>query len=160
MCRAFDEWETPQSDAREQVRRFRATLDHSERMASEVSTTNQPRGEAERVVAAVADARRVFAQVPADGGRFPCRDRLWDTFRELVTIENHWSASAARSVVTDVDRICAPTGMSARGIEAHARQLDDAATASEQNIRSAIATHADLAARFRVQAASYGAAAR
>jgi len=159
VCQAFDDWETPPTNAREQVRRFSATLDYTERMASEVSSTNQPRTEAERVVAAVVDARRVFARVPADGGSFPCRDPLWDSFRELLMLENHWSASAARRVVTDVDRICAPTGMSARGVENHARQLEDAASASEQNIRTVITTHEELVARFRAQAASYGAAA-
>jgi|GEM_PF-970571 len=159
VCQAFDAWETPPSDVREQVHRFSATLDQTERMASEVSTTNQPRADAERVVAAVAAARLVFARVPADGGRFPCRDRLWDSFRDLLMLENHWSAAAARRVVTDVDRICAPTGMSARGVENHARQLEDAASASEQNMRSVIATHEELVARFRAQSASYGAAA-
>jgi len=157
VCQAFDDWETPPTDAREQVRRFSVTLDQTERMASEVSTTNQPRTDAERVVAAVADARRVFARVPPDGGSFPCRDRLWDSFRELLMVENHWAAAAARRVVTDVDRICAPTGMSARGVENHARQLGDAASASEQNIRSVIATHEGLVVRFRAQAVSYGA---
>lgn len=158
VCQAFDDWESPPGEMREQIRRFAATLDRAETMASQVSTSNQPRADAERVVAAVADARRVFARVPADGARFPCRDPLWDVFRELISLENQWSAAAARNVVTDVDRMCGRVGMNARGVEAHARQLEDAASGGEQNLRSVIATHEDLVGRLRAQLASYPAA--
>jgi serine/threonine-protein kinase len=159
VCQAFDDWESPPPELREQVRRFASTLDRSERMASEVSTTNQPRADADRVLAAIADARLVFARVPADGARFPCRDPSWSSLRDLGSIDNHWSAAAARNIVTDVDRLCSPTGMSARGLESHARQLGDAAAGAEQNLRSLIATHEDLVVRFRAQAATYAAAA-
>lgn len=156
VCQAFDDWESPPSEVREQVRRFASTLDHAEHMASEVSTTNQPRAEADRVVAAITAGRVVFARVPADGGRFPCRDPLWGALRDLGTLDNHWSAAAARNVVTDVDRLCSASRMSASGIASQARQLEDAATGADQNLRSLIATYEDLVLRFRAQAAVYG----
>ncbi len=156
VCQAFDDWESPPSDVREQVHRFASTLDHAEHMASEVSTTNQPRAEADRVVAAITAARVVFGRVSADGARFPCRDPLWGALRDLGTLDNHWSAAAARNVVTDVDRLCSASRMSASGIASQARQLEDSATGGDQTLRSLIATHEDLVLRFRAQAALYG----
>ena len=76
--------------------------------------------------------------------------------RDLGTLDNHWSAAAARNVVTDVDRLCSASRMSASGIASLARQLEDSATGGDQTLRSLIATHEDLVLRFRAQAALYG----
>ena len=156
VCQSFDDWESPPAEKRDDIRRLAATLDHAEHMASEVSTTNQPRADAERVVAAVVDARRIFLRVPADGARFPCRDPIWSSFRELTLLDNHWATTAARQVLTSVDRICPSSGMSARGLDSFGQRLDTAASGGEEVLRSTMTTHEELAARFRAQASGYG----
>jgi hypothetical protein len=155
VCGFYDAWETPGIEGQDKLRRFLAALDQAERMAREESTTNQPRADAERVLAAIADVRRVVARAPADGARFPCRDAVWASLRDLRSLDNHWAEAAAGQVATAHGRFCASTRMDASGVEANVRQLEDAASSIEQSLRATIALHEDLVARLRAQAAGY-----
>jgi hypothetical protein len=155
ICGFYDAWDAPGTEGQDKLRRFLTALDQAERMAREESTTNQPRADAERVLAAIADVRRVVARAPADGARFPCRDAVWGSLRDLRSLDNHWAAAAAGQVATAHGRFCTSTRMDASGVEANARQLEDAASSSEQSLRATIALHEDLVARLRAQAAGY-----
>jgi len=161
ICGFYDAWDAPGPEGADKLNRFLTALDHAERMAREESATNQPRADAERVLAAIADVRRVVSRVPPTGARFPCRDAVWGAVRDLRALENHWAEAAAGQVSTAHGRFCTSTRMDASGVEQHVRQLEDAASSSEQALRSSIAIQEDLVARFRAQAAGYrGGAAR
>ncbi len=159
VCGFYDGWDTPSGEGRDKLQRFVTALDHAERMAAEVSATNQPRVDAERVLAAIADVRRVVARVPPDGARFPCRDPVWGAFRDLRALENHWAAAAAGQVTTAQGRFCASTRMDAAGVEGSVRQLEDAASSGEQTLRAVIAAQEEIVARFGVQLTQYRAGA-
>jgi serine/threonine-protein kinase len=155
VCGFYDAWDAPGTEGHDKLQRFVTALDHAERMAREESATNQPRADAERVLAAIADVRRVVARVSPNGARFPCRDAVWGSLRDLRSLDNHWAAAAAGQVSTAYGRFCASTRMDAPGVELHTRQLEDAASSSEQSLRAAIAVHEELVDRLRAQAAGY-----
>ncbi|MEM9066887.1 MAG: protein kinase [Myxococcota bacterium] len=137
-CEPFEAAREPDSEVRGLYRRFPDTLDRSQRMARENSSTNQPRAIAEQIDAAIDRARTAFGGVEEGRRPFPCDNPVWSELRRLSTSENNWAGTAARRVTQAQSRICQRLGLGRTRLSGVARTADTDLDDVEGSVRAAI----------------------